>query len=410
MGATITDSSDGKVFSGSSFSLTEVEVESTLTLSDGSNTGPFTLKVTANNTFPGEAASSRSQTINVINGVGPAGVAGSPINLALANPSAANGEPVAVTITGVPSDWTLNEGTNLGNGTWTVQTNDLSALTIMTAAAYAGAMVLDVTETWTNADGSTGTATIADNVEAYAPGTPIFALSGNDTLTGAGGNDEFVFAQPIGNDTIYNFNVATDKIDLIGLRQRRKLQRHPRPILPTTVNGDAVITIGAGETITLHGVNAASLTAADFVFNQTPVVTNAGTMVVSDGAVLPLAGTINNTGTIALNSSGDHTELQIIGDGITLEGGGKLTLSNNAANTHRWHEFDQHADERRQHHFRRRPDRLRRRYSDAGQRGARHDRGQRRRRHPHARNRHHHHQRRRARGDQRRHAADRSIR
>ena len=26
----------------------------------------------------------------------------------------------------------------------------------------------------------------------------------------------FVFAQPIGNDTIYNFNVATDKIDLIG--------------------------------------------------------------------------------------------------------------------------------------------------------------------------------------------------
>ena len=94
----------------------------------------------------------------------------------------------------MPSDWSLKEGTNLGNGTWTVQTNDLSALTVMTAAAYSGAMVLSVTETWTNADGSTGTATVADNVEAYAPGTPIFALSGNDTLTGAGGNDEFVFA------------------------------------------------------------------------------------------------------------------------------------------------------------------------------------------------------------------------
>ena len=75
----------------------------------------------------------------------------------------------------------LNEGTNLGNGTWTVQTSDLSALTVLTAAAYSGAMVLSVTETWTNADGSTGTAYVADNVEAYAPGSPIFALAGDDT-------------------------------------------------------------------------------------------------------------------------------------------------------------------------------------------------------------------------------------
>ena len=55
-------------------------------------------------------------------------------------------------------------------------------------------------------------------------------------------------------------------------------------------------------------------------------------MVVSDGAVLPLSGTIDNTGTIALNSTGDQTELQIVGDGVTLEGGGKLTLSDSAAN------------------------------------------------------------------------------
>ena len=232
----------------------------------------------------------------------------------------------------MPSDWSLNEGTNLGNGTWTVQTNDLSALTVLTAAAYSGAMVLGVTETWTNANGTTGTATVADNVEAYSPGTPIFALSGNDTLTGAGGNAEFVFAQPIGNDAIYNFNVATDKIDLTGFANIASFNDIKGSIASDS-NGDAVITVGAGETITLHGVDAASLTAADFVFNQTPVVTNAGNMVVSDGAVLPLSGTIDNTGTIALNSSGDHTELQIIGDGVTLEGGGQLILSNNAANT-----------------------------------------------------------------------------
>ena len=112
---------------------------------------------------------------------GPAGIAGSPINLALTNPAAANGGPVSVTISGVPSGWSLNEGENLGNGTWSVDVEDLSTLTIMTATAYAGAMVLNVAETWTNADGSTGYTLVADNVEAYAPGSPIFALAGNDT-------------------------------------------------------------------------------------------------------------------------------------------------------------------------------------------------------------------------------------
>ena len=113
----------------------------------------------------------------------PAGVAGEPINLALIDPSGV-GALTTMTISGMPADWSLNQGTNLGNGTWTVETNDLSALMVTTAAAYTGATVLSVTETWTNADGSTGTAVVSDNVEAYCgPGSPIFALSGNDTLT-----------------------------------------------------------------------------------------------------------------------------------------------------------------------------------------------------------------------------------
>ena len=304
-----------------------------MTVSDGSAASSITIKLKGYYDSDDFTLSSDSNgrvkvTLNQDNEQNerPAGVAGSPINLALANPPATTGGPIAVTITGVPSGWQLNQGTNLGNGTWTVQTDDLSALTVLTAAAYAGAMVLGVTETWTNANGSTGTATVADNVEAYAPGTPIFALSGNDTLTGAGGNNEFVFAQPIGNDTIYNFNVATDKIDLIGFANIASFNDIKGNIADDG-HGDTVITIGAGETITLQGVSAASLTAADFVFNQTPVVENAGNMVVSDGAVLPLSGTIDNTGTIALNSTGDQTELQIVGDGVTLEGGGQVTLS-----------------------------------------------------------------------------------
>ena len=59
---------------------------------------------------------------------------------------------------------------------------------------------------------------------------------------------------------------------------------------------------------------------------------NAGTMVVSDGAMLPLSGIVNNTGTIALNSAGAETELELIQHGITLQGGGQLTLSDSGGN------------------------------------------------------------------------------
>ena len=161
-----------------------------LTFDAGGTAGTFTLSISAPNTTPGEAATAtENYTLTVNSALGavvrPRRRRRQPINLALTDPSGV-GALTTVTISGMPSDWSLNEGTNLGNGTWTVETDDLSALTVLTAAAYAGAMVLGVTETWTNADGSTGTAFVSDNVEAYAPGSPIFALSGDDTLTGAG--------------------------------------------------------------------------------------------------------------------------------------------------------------------------------------------------------------------------------
>jgi hypothetical protein len=55
-------------------------------------------------------------------------------------------------------------------------------------------------------------------------------------------------------------------------------------------------------------------------------------MVISDGAILPLSGTIHNTGTISLNSTGDETDLQLIEHGITLEGHGQIILSDSSQN------------------------------------------------------------------------------
>jgi hypothetical protein len=255
----------------------------------------------------------------------PAGIAGAPINLALADPAAA-GTEITTTFASLPASWKVSGATENADGSWTV-TGDPAALSVTTPAGFTGAAVLHVTETWTNADGSTGATVVADNVEAYAPGSPIFALSGADNLTGAGGDDMFVFAQPMGNDAVYNFSAATDRIDLVGFSQATRFGDLQ---IADDGHGDAVITVGTGESITLHGVDAASLSAANFVFNQTPVVDNTGTMTISDGATLPLGGTVDNTGTILLASAGNQSELQIAG-GVTLEGGGHVLLSGDDA-------------------------------------------------------------------------------
>ena len=252
------------------------------------------------------------------------------MNLGLTDPADHVGS-VTVAIAGVPSGWTLSEGTNNGDGSWTIQASCVSMLSIASPADYTGATALEVTMSWTNADGSSGFARASDNVEVFAQGAPVFAWSGEDHLTGSSGKDLFVFAQPIGHDTIYSFDAAHDQLDLIGYASFTSfadIGAH----LADDVNGDAVITLGDGQSIELHGVHAGALTENNFVFDQTPTVDNAATMTIGDGAVLPLSGTIVNTGTIALNSTGDETDLQLIEPGATLEGGGRILLSDSDAN------------------------------------------------------------------------------
>src|SRR6476660_8441826 len=134
----------------------------------------------------------------------------------------------------------------------------------MTCPDYAGAMVLTVTYNWTNADGITGSAIVFDNVEAYAPGSPIFAVSSDDNLSGSSAADLFVFAQPIAHNRIFSFDTAHDKIDLIGFTN---IHDFANLSIADDANGNAVITTSAGSTITVLGVHAADLTAANFEFN-----------------------------------------------------------------------------------------------------------------------------------------------
>ncbi|MEY2527684.1 MAG: hypothetical protein QOE73_2455, partial [Verrucomicrobiota bacterium] len=269
-----------------------------------------------------------SVTLNETN-TAPAGVAGSSINLGLTQLAGVGSK--AVTVTGSPLNWTMEGAAHNADGSWTALTNDFSTLTITPDVNFVGAIALNVVETWTNPDGSVGSMVVSDNVEAYAPGSPIFAVAGDDHLTGTGGSDQFVFAQPIGNDIIYNFDAASDKIDLIGFTNIASFADVQGNIVDDA-NGNAVINIGAHETITLNGVHAASVTASGFVFNQAPITENPGTMQIGDGSYLPLSGTINNTGTIQLNSTGEETDLQLIEHGIALTGTGHVVLSDRAEN------------------------------------------------------------------------------
>ncbi|WP_049823950.1 VCBS domain-containing protein, partial [Bradyrhizobium sp. WSM2254] len=260
----------------------------------------------------------------------PAGIAGEAINLGLTNPADHVGM-ISISISGIPAGWTLSEGTDNGDGTWSVQTNDVTALSITTLDDYAGAVSLHISQTWTDSTGGTGLAMIDDNVEAFGQGSPIFALSGDDNLTGSTGHDLFVLSQPIGHDVIYSFDAASDQIDLIGYANFTgfgDIQAH----VANDAAGNAVITLADGQSITLNGVDADSLTADDFVFDQTPVTENAGHMVISDGAILPLSGIIDNTGTIELNSTRSGTDLELIEHGITLQGHGQVVLSDSSQN------------------------------------------------------------------------------
>ncbi|WP_371920813.1 VCBS domain-containing protein [Pseudomonas sp. GV085] len=293
----------------------------------GNNNGNGSVKASVTNTYTdlaGNTGVAFTSSANL-----PAGVAGEPINLALNVPSADISGPIRVAISGVPSGWTFNAGTDNGDGTWTVQTSDPGALTVTTPSEFAGALVLGVSMFWTNADGSIGNAFVSDNVEAYATGSPIFALSADDNLTGSRDADLFVFAQPIGNNVIHSFDAAVDKIDLIGFTG---VNSFADVSIANDANGNAVLSISADQTITVNGVDAAALSVANLQFDVNPVTTNTGTITIADGAIMPFGGSIDNSGTIALGSTGSGTDLEILFRGATLSGGGQVVLSDSAQN------------------------------------------------------------------------------
>lgn len=86
---------------------------------------------------------------------------------------------------------------------------------------------------------------------------------GDDALTGNGGADTFVFASLSGEDTITDFQNGKDHIDLTGYSG---IDDFGDISSIGTVQGDTVITLSGGDTITLEDIKAATITADDFLF------------------------------------------------------------------------------------------------------------------------------------------------
>ena len=111
-------------------------------------------------------------------------------------------------------------------------------------------------------------------------------------------------------------------------------------LLPTALT-TAVISNAGSYTVTSTQSNsvgaltlsdaAATLAVAGGTFAILGTSSNAGTITVGDGSALQLTGTMTNTGTIALNSTGDATDLVIAGS-TTLRGAGRIALGGAAAN------------------------------------------------------------------------------
>jgi hypothetical protein len=98
------------------------------------------------------------------------------LNLAASVPSAASGDTLAITITGMPAGATLNQGTQNADGSWTLTSTDLAGLTVTPSHNSDSAFHLTVTATAANADYSAATTkTLAVTVDPVAE-TPTLVV------------------------------------------------------------------------------------------------------------------------------------------------------------------------------------------------------------------------------------------
>ena len=153
--------------------------------------------------------------------------------------------------------------------------------------------------------------------------------TGDDTLTGGAGSDTFLFRGNSGNDTITDFDVSEDTIDLSLLQTT--IAFSDLAIADLSDNSGVTVTHSAiGGTITLTGVSASELTAEHFNLPTTPPSnsydTGEGAHIVN--AADPWVGTENADFFV---DDADGTTIQVLGGNDTvLAGEGDDTIDGGA--------------------------------------------------------------------------------
>lgn len=175
--------------------------------------------------------------------------------------------------------------------------------------------------------GGTGNDTISgnagnDTIYGDAGADVINGGAGDDSLSGGAGRDTFTFSTSFGNDTINDFTVGFDSIDLSAL----SIADYTALLAATAdVSGNAVITL-SGNTITLTGVTKSQLQQGDFI-GVNPVGTSGNDVITgfdTNDTINGLAGNdvINGGAGDDILNGGDGDDRLIGGTGADAMTGG----------------------------------------------------------------------------------------
>jgi len=105
-----------------------------------------------------------------------------------------------------------------------------------------------------------------DNVSGGAGSDWLAGGAGNDLLNGGEGWDRFIFANGTGRDTIGDFQIGTDMIDLSGYGGAKGEAMNFESLAIAQNGANTVITLGTSDSITLNNVSAKALGGSDFFF------------------------------------------------------------------------------------------------------------------------------------------------
>ncbi len=199
-----------------------------------------------------------------------------------------------------------------------------------------------------------GTIVLSDNTQNYVYGATAAAVltNFNNTISGAGqlGAAQLTLVNQIagvinGNATnILTINTGAIAVTNTGLIEGTSAGGVT--VSGTTINGStggviqavggtvrlATAIVLGGTLATLGGGQIVTTDRGSLLDSASATIANQGVVSVANNTSISLQGTLNNTGSINLQSVGNLTELKITASNATLSGGGTLVLSDNSQN------------------------------------------------------------------------------